>query len=73
MPNFRVFNFALYLKPKAWKPRKVFIYFKFYRFYYIKHGKGLKPFTEFQINIPHVLMSEDTSHKNISYYDKVIF
>ena len=30
--GFRVFNFALYLKSKTWKPRKVFIYFKFLSF-----------------------------------------
>ena len=27
--GFRVFEFALYLKSKTWKPRKLFVYFKF--------------------------------------------
>ena len=30
--GFRVFGFALSLKSKIWKPRKVFIYFKFLSF-----------------------------------------
>ena len=30
--GFRVFNFALYLISKTWKPQKVFIYFKFLLF-----------------------------------------
>ena len=30
--GFQVFGFALYLKSKIWKPRKVFIYFKFLSF-----------------------------------------
>ena len=30
--GFRVFNFALYLKSKTWKTRKIFVYFKFLSF-----------------------------------------
>ena len=43
--GFRVFDFALYLKSKTWRPRKVFVYFiQFFIFLVasygcIKHGK----------------------------------
>ena len=31
--DLRVFDFALYLKPKTWKPRKVLVYFNFLSFW----------------------------------------
>ena len=31
--DFRVFDFALYLKSKTWKPRKVLVYFNFLSFW----------------------------------------
>ena len=31
--DFRVFGFALYLKSKTWKPRKVLVYFNFLWFW----------------------------------------
>ena len=55
--DLRVFTFALYLKSKTWKTRKVLVYFKFLSFQLYQAWERLKPFTEFEISRFHVLMS----------------
>ena len=56
-PRFPGFRFFPVLESKTWKPRKVFLYFKCLSFRLHKAWERLKPFIEFQISRPHVLMS----------------
>ena len=67
-----VFDFALYLKLKTWKPRKVFVYFTFLSFRLHKVWERLKPFIEFQINRPHVLMSH-VKYIKTPYIKRLLF
>ena len=70
--SFWVFDFALYLKLKTWKPRKVFVYFTFLSFRLHKVWERLKPFIEFQINRPHVLMTH-VKYIKTPYIKRLLF
>ena len=68
----QVFDFALYLKLKIWKPWKVFVYFTFLSFWLHKVWERLKPFIDFQINRPHVLMSH-VKYIRTPYIKRLLF
>ena len=63
--HFWVFHFALYLKLKTWKPWEVFVCFKFLSSRLHEAWERLKPFIEFKMKRPHILMSHLKSIKTL--------